>query len=115
MLRKWEELPEFMKNDEVKKYYEILSRKKFSLLLKRISDVMIALILVVILAIPMAVISIRIVLESKGGVFYRQERITSYGKKFRIHKFRTMVPNADQTGALITVSKDNRITASYLT
>ena len=112
MLRKWEELPEFMKNDEVKKYYEILSRKKFSLLLKRISDLMIALILVVILAIPMAVISIRIVLESKGGVFYRQERITSYGKKVRIHKFRTMVPNADQTGALITVSNDNRITAT---
>ena len=112
MLKKWEDLPEFMKNEEVKKYYDILSRKKISLILKRIFDVVIALILVLILAIPMMVISIWIVLESEGGVFYRQERITTYGKKFRIHKFRTMVPDADQNGTLITVSEDRRITST---
>lgn len=112
MLKKWEDLPEFMKNEEVKKYYDILSRKKISLLLKRVSDVVIALILIVIFAIPMMVISIRIILESEGGVFYRQERITTYGKKFRIHKFRTMVPDADQNGTFITVSEDSRITST---
>ena len=58
----------------------------------------------------MIIIAIRIATESKGGVFYRQERVTTYGKKFKIHKFRTMVANADQIGSAVTVSGDNRIT-----
>lgn len=56
------------------------------------------------------IISILIVKDSKGGVFYRQERVTQYGRVFRIFKFRTMVQNADQIGTQVTVSNDSRIT-----
>ena len=49
-------------------------------------------------------------MDSKGPVFYRQERVTRYGKKFRIHKFRTMVNNADKIGSSVTVGGDLRIT-----
>lgn len=109
-MRKWEELPEFMKCDEVREYYEILSKKKISLKMKRAFDLIAGTCVLVVTAIPMFVISIKIAIESKGGVFYRQERITTYGKKFKIHKFRTMVANADQIGSAVTVSGDNRIT-----
>lgn len=110
VLRKWEDLPEFMKCSEVREYYDILSRKKLSLILKRFFDVAVASILLVILAIPMAVIAVMIKLDSQGPVFYRQERVTTYGKHFRIHKFRTMVSNADKIGVAVTVGNDNRIT-----
>ncbi len=49
-------------------------------------------------------------MDSKGPVFYRQERVTKYGKIFRIFKFRTMVANADKIGSLVTANNDNRIT-----
>lgn len=109
-MRKWEDLPEFMKCDEVKEYYNILSRKKVSLILKRGFDLVAGVGILVVTAIPMLVIGIKIATESEGGVFYRQERVTTYGKKFKIHKFRTMVANADQIGSAVTVSGDNRIT-----
>ena len=57
----------------------------------------------------MLIISALIKLDSKGPVFYRQERITAYGHPFRIHKFRTMVNNADKLGTTITVKEDTRI------
>lgn len=110
VLRSWENLPKFMKCDEVKEYYDILSRKKGSLILKRFFDVFIAMIMLIFIAIPMIIIAIMIKLDSKGPVFYRQERITTYGKKFRIHKFRTMVNNADKIGLAVTVGGDARIT-----
>lgn len=109
-MRKWEDLPEFMKCDEVKEYYNILSRKKVSLILKRGFDLVAGVGVLVVTAIPMIVIGIKIATESEGGVFYRQERVTIYGKKFKIHKFRTMVANADKIGSAVTVSGDNRIT-----
>ena len=109
-MRKWEDLPEYMKCDEVKEYYDIVSKKKVSLVMKRAFDLVVGTCVLVITAVPMLVISVKIATESKGGVFYRQERITTYGKKFRIHKFRTMVANADQIGSAVTVSGDNRIT-----
>ena len=109
-LRKWEDLPGFMQCEEVRGYYDILVKKKLSLKLKRIFDVIVAISVLIITPIPMMIISIKIATESPGGVFYRQERITTYGKKFRIHKFRTMVANADQIGTMITVSGDSRIT-----
>lgn len=108
--RKWEELPEFMKCDEVRIYYDILSKKKLELKLKRVFDIIMASIMLIILAIPMAIIAIMIKLDSQGPVFYRQERVTAYGKKFRIHKFRTMVNNADRVGTTVTVNGDARIT-----
>ena len=110
MLREWEDLPEFMRNEEVRPYYEVLQKKKVSLVLKRALDLVGGIILLVVLSIPMAIIAVQIKLDSEGPVFYRQERVTTYGKRFRIHKFRTMVSNADKIGAAVTVGNDSRIT-----
>lgn len=109
-LRKWEDLPRFMQCEEVKEYYDILAKKKLSLKLKRVFDVVAGAGILIVTAIPMLIISIKIATESAGGVLYRQERITRYGKKFRIHKFRTMVANADKIGSAVTISGDSRIT-----
>lgn len=109
-LRKWEDLPRFIQCEEVKEYYDILAKKKLSLKLKRAFDIVAGVGILIITAIPMLIISIKIAAESSGGVLYRQERITRYGKKFRIHKFRTMVANADKIGSAVTISGDSRIT-----
>lgn len=110
MLRKWEDLPEFMKTPEVRPYWEILWKKRGQLALKRIFDLVVAIIFFIVLALPMAIIAVWIKLDSEGPVFYRQERVTTYGKHFRIHKFRTMVSNADKIGTAVTVGNDSRIT-----
>lgn len=110
MLRRWEALPDFMRTPEVRPYWEILDKRRGQLILKRVFDFVVALILIVILAIPMAIIAALIKADSEGPVLYRQERVTSYGKHFRIHKFRTMVSNADRIGTTVTVGNDNRIT-----
>jgi len=110
-LEKWDNLPAEMRCDEVRKYYDILAKRRGQLALKRGFDMVVALILFVILAIPMAVIAILIKLDSKGPVLYRQERVTTNGKHFRIHKFRTMVSNADKIGSAVTVGNDSRITS----
>lgn len=110
MLKRWEELPDFMRNEEVKPYYEILKKKKVSLILKRAMDLIGGVILLVLLAIPIGIIAVMIKMDSEGPVFYRQERVTTYGKRFRIHKFRTMVSNADKIGSTVTVGNDSRIT-----
>ena len=99
-----------MKNDEVRVYYNSLQKKKVSMFLKRVMDLVGGVILLIILAIPMGIIAVMIKLDSEGPVFYRQERVTTYGKHFRIHKFRTMVSNADKIGTAVTVGNDNRIT-----
>ena len=109
-LRRWEELPEFMRTSEVRPYWEKLNKKRFQLGLKRAFDLCVGGMVLLVTAIPMAVIAIAIKLDSKGPVFYRQERVTTYGKKFKIHKFRTMVSNADKIGTAVTISGDNRIT-----
>lgn len=110
MLRKWDDLPEFMKCEEVRAYYDVLSKKRISLFFKRVFDVVVAVVLLILLAVPMLIIGFIIKVDSKGTVFYRQERITAYGKKFKIHKFRTMVRDADKIGTAVTVSGDARIT-----
>lgn len=109
-LRNWDDLPRFMQCEEVREYYDILVKKKLSLKLKRAFDVVAGVCVLIVTAIPMLIIAIKVAAESPGGVFYRQERITTYGKKFRIHKFRTMVANADKIGSTVTVSGDSRIT-----
>lgn len=109
-LRRWEELPSFMRTDEVRPYWEALWKKRRHLALKRGFDVVTASILLMIAAVPMIVIAVMIKLDSRGPVLYRQERVTTYGKRFRIHKFRTMVQNADRVGTAVTVSNDSRIT-----
>lgn len=110
MFKDWDELPEFMRTPEVKPYYDILAHKRGQLILKRIFDLIVALILLIILAIPMAIIAVLIKRDSFGPVFYRQERVTTYGKHFKIHKFRTMIANADKIGAAVTIGGDSRIT-----
>lgn len=110
MLRKWEELPKWMQCPEVKEYYDILYKKKVSLRLKRGFDFIFAAILLTVLMIPMMIVAIMIKIDSNGPVFYRQERVTAYGKIFKIHKFRTMVNNADVIGTAVTIHGDNRIT-----
>ncbi|MBR5740516.1 MAG: sugar transferase [Firmicutes bacterium] len=110
MLKSWEDLPEFMKTPEVRPYYDILNKRKLSLLSKRVLDIVLSLLMILILLIPMLVIAVWIKADSEGPVLYRQERVTSYGRHFRIHKFRTMVSNADRIGTAVTVNNDSRIT-----
>lgn len=110
MLKRWEELPGFMRIDAVRSYWEALDRKRGQLLLKRIFDLAAAAILFLLLLIPIFLIAVAVKLDSPGPVFYRQERVTAYGRHFRIHKFRTMVNNADQIGTAVTTGNDSRIT-----
>lgn len=110
MLTKWEKLPERIRTPEVRPYYERLYKKRFHLAVKRLFDLVAAIVLLVLLAIPMAIIAVWVKADSEGPVFYRQERVTRDGKHFRIHKFRTMVVNADRIGTAVTVGNDKRIT-----
>ena len=98
-----------MQTDEVRKYYDILKKKQVSLFFKRIFDIVASLIMLIVLSPVFLILAVAIKLDSKGPVFYRQERVTQYGKRFRIHKFRTMVQNA-YMGSQVTVSNDSRIT-----
>ena len=109
-IRKWEDLPQFMRCQEVREYYDILAGKERQLKLKRGFDLILASFLLLLTAIPMLIIAIMIKRDSPGPVFYRQERVTTYGKVFRIHKFRTMVTDADKMGTQVTVGGDARIT-----
>ena len=110
ILKKWEELPENLRTDAVRPYYELLAKRKGSLLLKRCFDVVVSSIMLLILAPVFLVLAIAIKLDSPGPVFYRQVRVTQYGQEFRIFKFRSMVSDADKRGSLVTVSGDSRIT-----
>ena len=109
-LRSWSDMPKGMRNDEVLYYYRKLLRRKNELKIKFAMDKILAAILLVIFAIPMCIVAVLIKLDSPGPVFFRQKRITSYGRIFRIHKFRTMVSDADKRGSSVTVKDDCRIT-----
>ena len=110
ILKKWEDLPEFLRTDAVRPYYDSLARRRGSLLLKRLFDVVVSAIMLLLLSPVFLVLAIAIKLDSPGPVFYRQVRVTQYGKEFRIFKFRSMVSDADKRGSLVTVSGDSRIT-----
>ncbi|MBR3103496.1 MAG: sugar transferase [Lachnospiraceae bacterium] len=109
-MKKYEDLPRGLRHPEVKEYLEILQKKQGQLAVKRAFDVCMAFIMLLLLAVPMAVIAVMIAADSPGGVFFRQKRITTYGKVFRIHKFRTMCKDADKKGSAVTVSGDARVT-----
>lgn len=109
MLKKWENLPEEMQTEEVRKYYDFLTKKKHSLFFKRLFDVVVSAIMLIILCPVFLVLGVAIKLDSRGTVFYRQLRVTQYNKQFRIFKFRSMVQGADK-GSGVTVSGDERIT-----
>lgn len=109
-LKKWDSLPERMRTPEVKPYYDSLSRRRAGLALKRIFDLVMSVLLIIILSPAMLVIAVAVALDSPGGVFYRQRRVTTYGKEFRIFKFRTMRSDADRIGPAVTSGEDARIT-----
>lgn len=109
-MKSFSKLPPQFRCDEVKEYYNILSHKNGSLILKRAFDIVVSFILLILLIIPIIIIAFAVKLTSEGPVFYRQERVTTYGKIFKILKFRTMVQNADKIGTLVTTDSDSRVT-----
>ena len=112
VLKKWEELPEQFRCEEVRPYYDMLKKQRASLALKRAFDIFASLLLAVILLPVMLVIAVIIKLDSKGPVFFMQTRVTSLGREFRIIKFRTMVKDAESLGSKVTTSGDCRVTRS---
>ena len=110
LVKEWEKLPENMRIPEVRPYWEILRKKNFSLFWKRVFDIIVSAIALVLLCPLFLGLAIAIKIDSNGPVFYRQIRITQYGKEFRIHKFRSMCDGADKKGSLVTVKGDSRVT-----
>jgi lipopolysaccharide/colanic/teichoic acid biosynthesis glycosyltransferase len=110
LIKKWEKLPPELQIEEIRPYWEYLRKKNFSLFWKRVFDIFVSGIVLLIISPFFLILSIAIVIDSRGGVFYRQERVTQYGKHFRIFKFRSMVSGADKKGTLVTVGNDVRIT-----
>ena len=109
-MRKWEELPEAMRKASIKPYYDRLSRHQTELKIKRAMDVVMASILLGILSPVFILIAIAIKKDSEGPVFFKQKRVTQYGRCFQILKFRTMVQDAEKLGSQVTVSGDSRVT-----
>lgn len=103
------QLPESMQTQEVRPYYDVLKSKSKSLILKRILDFVAAFFLMILLLLPMLIIAVAIKCSSKGPVVYKQVRVTTYGKHFKIWKFRTMKVGSDALGEL-TCSDDDRVT-----
>ena len=110
ILKKWEDLPDSLRTDAVRPYYDLLAKRRGSLLLKRLFDIVVSAVMLAVLSPVFLILAIAIKLDSPGPVFYRQVRVTQYGKEFRIFKFRSMVSDADKKGSLVTVSGDSRIT-----
>lgn len=110
LLKPWGQLPREFQTEAVRPYYEALCRKKAQLIIKRIFDLILSCVLIVLLSPVMLILAVAIKLDSPGTVMFRQVRVTQYGKEFRIFKFRTMVQNAQQLGTQVTVKGDNRIT-----
>ena len=106
----WNDLPENMKNEQVRPYYEKLKQKRGSLTVKRMFDIVVSLVMLILLSWLFLILAVVIKIDSPGPVFYRQVRVTTGNRDFRIFKFRTMVNNADKIGSLVTTGNDARIT-----
>lgn len=106
----WNDLPENMKNEQVRPYYEKLKQKRGSLIVKRLFDIVVSLAMLILLSWLFLILAVSIKVDSHGPVFYRQVRVTTGNRDFRIFKFRTMVNNADKIGSLVTTGNDDRIT-----
>ena len=109
-MKKFESLPAELQNEQVRPYYEALAAKRGQLFLKRAFDILVSAILLLLLSPILLFFAIWIKFDSPGPVFYRQERVTTYGRIFRIFKFRTMKVDADKMGSLVTLKNDDRIT-----
>ena len=110
ILKPWDKLPDNMKNTAVKPYYDKLKKRWLSLAFKRIFDFILSLILLLILWPVMVIIAFTVKLDSPGPALFLQERVTTYGKLFKIWKFRTMISGADKKGTAVTIKGDSRIT-----
>ena len=109
-MKKWSELPQNMQSDAVREYYDILNSKTVSLILKRLFDIIVSSVLIVICSPIMLILAICIKIDSKGPVMFRQRRVTTYNRVFRIFKFRTMVNDAEKKGTQVTTNNDPRVT-----
>ena len=109
LLKKWEKLPPELQTDAVRPYYDLLKKKRVALFFKRLFDIAVSALLLLLLSPLFLVLAIAIKLDSRGPVFYRQVRVTQFGRRFRIFKFRSMVQNADR-GSQVTVGNDARVT-----
>ena len=83
ILRKWKALPSEMQCEEVKKYYDILKKKKGSLFFKRVFDFLLSSLLIVVLSPLFLCLALSIKIDSSGPVFFRQVRVTRYGETTR--------------------------------
>ena len=110
-MKKWNELPHAMQNQQVYQYYADLKNKESQLRWERRFDIGISLCILVILFPVMLIISVLIAATSEGPVLFRQKRVTQYGRIFTIYKFRTMVDHAERLGTLVTTKNDARVTA----
>lgn len=109
-MKSFQELPQKMQNRQVWQYYKKLQKKQKSLVIKRTFDAAVSSVLIVLLCPVLLIISVMIKLDSRGPVIFRQERVTQYGRRFQIYKFRTMIDHADRKGTQVTLLEDNRIT-----
>lgn len=89
----------------------LMKEKKVSLFFKRAFDILASWFGILFLLPIFIIVSIAIVVDSKGGVFFLQTRVGKNGKEFKIIKFRTMVTDAEAKGLQITVGADSRVTA----
>lgn len=106
----WDKLPEKMKNEKVRPYYDVLQKKGKSLFFKRMFDIAISFLLLIILFPICLILAIWIKIDSPGSILFQQVRVTQFGREFRIYKFRTMVENAEMLGSQVTTSQDMRVT-----
>lgn len=110
-MKKFDSLDDVFKNEYVKNYYDIIEDKKISRICKIVFDRVVAAIMLVLFSPIIIGLAIWIKIDSEGPVFYKQKRITTYGKEFEIYKFRTMVKDADKLGTAVTLQNDPRISS----
>ena len=110
VMKEWNQMPAWMQNEAVREYYDILKQRRSGLRIKRSMDVVLSVILIIFFLPLMLVVGVLIKRDSHGPIFFRQVRITTYGRRFRIWKFRTMVQEAAKLGGEITTLEDRRIT-----
>lgn len=110
VLKDWDELPPELRCDELRPYYDILRRHRGGLAAKRGFDIAASALLLAALSPVLLAVSAAVAADSRGGVFFLQERVTAYARHFKIIKFRTMVPDAESLGSQLTTSGDMRVT-----
>lgn len=108
-MRRWENLPEAFRTTEARPYYDLLSERQGTLVLKRIFDLVMSFVLIMVLAPVILLLGILIALDSRGPVIFTQKRVGRYGEDFTMFKFRSMRQDAESLGPQISVGRDPRI------